>query len=200
MLGNYLIAREGKLPPIPTGAWFEYVLAGNGLFVRAEREEFEAMVLAAACEVKGLPEISPYLKMKYGKVPLSCVGAALDSFRNDLPNESLIWFSQQRGIYRSSYPAQVSGIDFVRPLDPFDPEGTLAFMDIHSHGALWPARFSQRDDEDESSGLRLYAVVGNIAGDAEIAARVIIMGHAGQVRPSEIMELPPGVREVGGGP
>ena len=49
MLMNYLLAHETQLPPIDPANMFEFVIAGNGVFVRARREELEAMIPVSRC-------------------------------------------------------------------------------------------------------------------------------------------------------
>jgi hypothetical protein len=49
-------------------AGFEYVLAGNGLWVRAANSWLEACVPVALAQVRGLPEAKPYVGLNTPKV------------------------------------------------------------------------------------------------------------------------------------
>lgn len=65
---NYLIATN-PLPPIQPGILYEYILAGNGVFVRAARAGLEVMIPISNTSVRGLPAVEPYMKLSESKVP-----------------------------------------------------------------------------------------------------------------------------------
>jgi hypothetical protein len=73
---NYTVAREATLPPIRTGL-YEYVLAGNGLFVRSERKGLKALIPVAACNVHGLATVEPYVAFALPRVPVELTRAVL---------------------------------------------------------------------------------------------------------------------------
>lgn len=51
-LVTYHIHRQALLPPSDALA-YQYILAGNGLFIRAETHFFEAILPIASCTVRG---------------------------------------------------------------------------------------------------------------------------------------------------
>jgi PRTRC genetic system protein A len=196
MFGEYLIARKGvSLPPIDPDNFYEYVLAGNGVFVRAAREEFRAMVLAAPCRASGLEHLEPCVALKGGRLPLSCTQAILEDFRNALPNERLAWVSLKDGNYQVYAPPQIALPSRVEPADPHDPAGVSAFMDVHSH-AGYPAVFSCEDDADElRHRLRIFVVIGEIAHAPKALVRVVVNGHDGYFPAASVMTLPEGMED-----
>ena len=94
------------LPPIDPTNLFEFVIAGNGVFVRARRNELEAMIPVSRCEIRGLQEVRPYVRMEAGKVPLILTQAILDEFQQDMPNESLIWLKHANGSWKVVKPVR----------------------------------------------------------------------------------------------
>ncbi len=90
MLVNYLIATD-PLPDLPQGVLYEYILAGNGLFLRAERAGLEAMIPLSGpsnVPVRGLPQVEPYLRLNTPKVPASALQYMLEQALAQQPEQS----------------------------------------------------------------------------------------------------------------
>jgi PRTRC genetic system protein A len=191
---NYIIAREDALPPIDPSSLFEYVLAGNGLFVRARRKELEAMIPVVRCEVRGLKEVHPFVRMGCGKIPLNLTQAILDEFERDLPNESLVWLQLNEGRLKVIKPPQVRNEISVHPVDPYDPNGKAAFMDVHSHNTMEPY-FSTDDDRDET-GFRIFAVMGLLDKRPCVTARIGIYGYYWHLDAESVFVLPEGLEDA----
>jgi len=85
MFTKYILAETDSLPPIEPTSMYEFVIAGNGVFVRARRRELEALIPVSRCEIRGLRPVHPYVRMEAGKVPLVCTQAILAEFQRDLP-------------------------------------------------------------------------------------------------------------------
>ena len=58
---------------------YQYILAGNGVFVRTQTPFFDALVPAAACAVRGLPPLQPKFRQKVPRIPEKLLRAALFS-------------------------------------------------------------------------------------------------------------------------
>lgn len=164
-----VMAMQQSLPPI-RAAGYEYVLAGNGLFVRAEDSRLAAMVKIARANLHGLEAVVPYFYFKLPKVPIGFLNAIYRRSREVAPDEAMFQFNWD-GAWRCEAPAQTHDGASVR----FKDDG-LGVIDLHSHGLLG-AFFSGTDDADEG-GLRFYAVIGALRSlRPEIAARVGVYGH-----------------------
>lgn len=182
------------LPPIDPSSMFEYVLAGNGLFVRARRKELEALIPVARCEVRGLKEVHPFIRMECGKIPVNLTQAILDEFSRDLPNESLVWLQLNEERLKVIKPPQVQNEISVHPVDPYDSNGKDAFMDIHSHNLMEPY-FSTDDDKDET-GFRIFAVMGLLDKLPCVTARIGIYGHYWHLDADSVFILPEGLQDA----
>ena len=81
-LVEYLIARDG--PPPRRGLAYDYVLAGDGLYLAARNRHLDIRVPVAAVPVRGLPPIYPSVTLRTGRLPAEIweahrrVAAALD--------------------------------------------------------------------------------------------------------------------------
>lgn len=165
------------LPPIK--AAYEYVLAGNGLFIRAEDSRLEAMVPIDPVELHGLANVEPYARLKISKIPGRYLWAVYRNALGYLPNERMFIFEWTQHDYMRDLwhwsciaPRQEAGPGFIRYADRPAP-----VVDLHSHGALMPF-FSQTDNDDEQ-GLRFFVVIGYIGFNIQpaIQCRVGVYGH-----------------------
>jgi PRTRC genetic system protein A len=169
---EYLVARDGV--PFPKGLAFDYLLAGDGVYLAASNDALDVRVPIAGCDVRGLPLVYPACNLKHGRLPQwiwdGIVWAAHAGYMAGREVVLAVRFEPNRG-YRLTVPPQVAGPVSVVYRPPTD-----AVLEIHSHQVL-PARFSPIDDQDEQA-LRLYGVVGRLGSDLpEVSLRVGAYGH-----------------------
>lgn len=184
-------------PPAKRGINFDYVLAGNGLFLRGEREGLSVCFPVSNHEVRGLPELSPSFEMKHDLVPVELVEAmlvlAMHYGKQGL--ETLCHFTlDEAGCWELQNPEQMRKAGSCRPLD--DGPGSAyerAFIEAHSHHSM-RAYFSGMDDRDET-GFRIYAVLGEIFKRPKIRVRVGVYGLFWQIPASWVFELPEGLED-----
>ena len=169
---EYLVARDG----IPTrqGLAFDYLLAGDGVYLVASNDALEVRVPIAGCSVRGLPPVYPACNLKHGRLPQwiwdAIVWAAHVGYMRGREVLLAVTFDPSVG-YRLTVPPQVAGPESVVYRPP-----TAAVLEVHSH-QTHPAIFSATDDRDEQ-GLRLYGVIGRLGAERpEVALRVGAYGH-----------------------
>ena len=171
-LVEYLVARDGV--PFRKGLAFDYLLAGDGVYLVADNNALEVRVPITACQVRGLPSVYPSCNLKRGRIPGwiwdAIVWAAHVGYMSG--HEVLLTVKVDPSVgYRLTVPRQVAGPAHVvyRPTSD-------AILEIHSHGPH-AAAFSATDDGDEQ-GLRLYGVIGRLGTERpEVALRVGAYGH-----------------------
>jgi PRTRC genetic system protein A len=196
-LVNYHILRELPGPPA-NAALYEYLIAGNGVFLRGEREGLQALIPLAACEIRGLPALTPYLKLAYPRVDQTLVAEMLDQSRAacimaGAPRE-ILFHLRWGGRWHLTIPAQDQAAGSVTPLGPaIGSSYETALIEFHSHHRLAPF-FSRTDDADER-GFRLYAVLGHIFTKPTMRVRVGIYGYYWSVPARWVFELPDGVAD-----
>jgi len=193
---KYILAETDTLPAINPASLYEFVIAGNGIFVRARRCGLEAMIPISMCEIRGLQPVEPYIRLEVGKVPLICMQAILAEFQSDLPNESLVWVRLEDKKWKMIKPEQIADENSVHPVDPFDPAGIAALVDVHSHDTMEPF-FSTKDDKDET-GFRIFAVFGLLDTQPCVMARVGIYGYYWRLDACDIFVLPDGIGDISG--
>jgi len=169
-IAGAILADEGGLPPIQA-AGYEYVVAGNGLFIRAEDSRMEAMVPIASARMRlGLANVEPYARLKVDRISSWALWMIGQDAWKEVPKETIYQFTWN-GEWKVVMPNQHGWQAGVR----FEDDGQ-SVVDLHSHANL-EAFFSNVDDEDEL-GLRFYAVIGRLDTEwPEIAVRVGVYGH-----------------------
>ncbi len=161
---DYLVARESNLPP--THAALEYVLAGNSLFGRGEREGSQMLMPLASCTVKGLAQVQPHVKLTYPRVPAELLTLMLCQswLAADVEQRSIevvFHLHWADGQWRLEMPAQEQGHAHARPVGPaIGSSYQRALIEVHSHHAM-PACFSDQDNIEET-GFKIFAVLGHL--------------------------------------
>jgi PRTRC genetic system protein A len=191
---KYILAETDTLPAINPASLYEFVVASNGVFVRARRCGLEAIIPISTCEIRGLRPVEPYVRLEAGKIPLICTQAILAEFQSDLPNESLVWVRLEDKKWKVIKPEKIADENSVHPVDPFDPAGIAALVDVHSHDTMEPF-FSTEDDKDET-GFRIFAVFGLLDTEPCVMARVGIYGYYWQLDAGDVFVLPDGVKDI----
>jgi len=201
-LVNYVLNHERRPYDTPQrrGAMFDYVLAADGLYLHAKREELEICLQVAPAEVRGLDNCFEKFAFGLPKVPSNLVKEILyisTSYAQD-SKERLFWLEHSpHNPYDDGWsichPLQMSSAASCRPIKGQDEAYRRALIVIHSHHSM-PARFSGMDDRDET-GFRLYGVIGKLTKKSEIRLRVGCHGYSWEIPASWALELPAGLRD-----
>lgn len=194
MFVDYVMATDSQLPE-PTGVLYQYVIAGNGIFVRAARPGLQALIWTAPAThpIRGLVNLEPYVRIEQ-QIPRAILYVFLDLARDAVPNECLCYVGDTPS-WNLYIPSQVQAPGSVYPSDPYNPMSIHAMLEIHSHG--WAAPFFSDADNRDETGFRLYAVLGRVSTPRpEIRARVGIYGHTWEIPASTIFELPDEIEDA----
>ncbi|MCB8923737.1 MAG: Mov34/MPN/PAD-1 family protein [Ardenticatenaceae bacterium] len=179
MIDNLVTYHIHKRDPLPANdaLAYQYVLAGNGVFVRAETRFFTALLPVTACTVRGLPPLRPQFQLLVPRIPARLLDVVLaDARRARRPdnglNEVLYQFHHHGRAVQVKKPAQQTTPTSVTTAGA---DAASIICDLHSHGNM-RAFFSQTDNADEQ-GARLYAVIGRLDSEPEMRLRVGVYGH-----------------------
>lgn len=184
MLDNLVTYHIHKRHPLPVNdaLAYQYVLAGNGVFVRAKTRFFTALLPVTACTVRGLLSLHTRFQLLVPRIPARLLAAVLaDARRARRPdggrpdnglNEVLYQFHHHGRAVQVKKPAQQTTPISVTTAVA-DAAGIMC--DLHSHGNI-RAFFSQPDNADEQ-GVRLYAVMGKLDSTPEMRLRVGVYGY-----------------------
>lgn len=153
---GYLVNTTEGLKGDP-GLFYDYVMAGNGLFLKAKNAHLAATVCIAEQMVRGLAPLETTVQLIHGKIPLRFLNLALSMFCIKPDIEQYLAITWQGSSYSLNVPSQKQSAASVT----YDviPDTVLG---MHSHGVM-DAFFSGTDDQDEQ-GFSLYAVVGDLRG------------------------------------
>ena len=186
---DYKVATDPTLPPIAS-RMKEYWLAGNGVFVRAERSGLSALIPVAICTIPGLADFALDVKLQYPLVPTDIVNAMLSAAQAVGKKEILFYLSFAQGRWQLDIPSQLATPLSVKPLvASLGSAYETALIEVHSHHSM-TAQFSVVDDLEESGKFRLFAVLGEIFNSPTINVRVGIYNHFWQIPACWVFEMP----------
>ncbi len=168
---DYLVARLRV--PERSGLAYDYVLAGDGLFLAAANSLLEVRIPVALCPVRGLAPLFAACTLVHGRLPTAIWEETLRCLRlaHAAGCEVLVGVRHDGDRYQLVVPHQVVAPLAVR----YAPQdGWLLEMHSHRDGSAW---FSATDTADEQR-LRLYGVVGRLDRERPaVALRVGAYGH-----------------------
>lgn len=192
-----LIATD-PLPP-PSATLYEQIMAGNGLFLRAQRNQLNVLFPMSDAAHPNCPALTPSITLETPRIPEALIAAMMTeakaAWRHPAgPLESLFHFTYNHA-WQLDIPEQHRQYASVIPAHPSNcPSYNTCLVEIHSHHEM-EARFSRADDKDET-GFRIYGVCGNFAKDPHITFRVGLYGHYWAIPATLICELPTGLHDT----
>lgn len=178
-----------------TAILFEYLLAGNGLFVRAKRKEFSVCFPISSGNVKGLPSVSTGITWRKPAIPVDLWQEILENARasND-PTEFkedvfvIFWHRESekwrwRKISKERSSASTLADDSIK-------EYGDACIELHTHpdGAI---HFSSLDDRDESDKFRIFAILTDVRSSSpSIRFRCGVYEYFFPISANSVAEMP----------
>jgi len=190
---------KGRFDPVEA-ILYEYVLAGNGVVLKAHRDEFTVSVPLAYREIKGLPESFVGIKWHKPRVPTRIWDEiifhakshnAKDNFKEELylifwdrGNDSWQWCTSGRDRTLASTIA-----------DDRRPEYSDACIEVHTHppGAY---QFSKADDRDESGKFRIFGIIVDVHDKPKVRFRCGVYDHLIPIPFSWIGRVPSSVVDL----
>lgn len=184
-----------------TAVMFEYLLAGNGVFIRAKRREFSVCLPVCREPIKGLPVAKSGIVWHKPRIPsyiwqqiLENARAASDSiqFREDV---SVIFWHEAT----SQWCWKNIGKErqWARALaDDSQAEYGEACIELHTHppGAT---HFSSADDRDEEGKFRLFGILIDVhTPNPKIRFRCGVYDYFAQIPADYISEMPEGFLDL----
>jgi hypothetical protein len=172
---NSLTVNEGE-----PGVFYDYILAGGGVYLKAQNKFLTATVCIAPCEIRGLALLKEDIQLVHGKIPLNCLNLALSVLitKPDIEQYLAITWDGSYSLKAPSQQATAASVTYETLPD--------TVLEIHSHTGGVPAHFSPIDDHDEQ-GFCIYAVVadmGNLFPTVEL--RLGIYGYFLTLSQSEV--------------
>ena len=194
---NHHIA-SGPLPA-SNSTLYDYILAGNGVFIRGKRRELSVLFPVVEHPIAGLPPIASSLTLTIPRIPQRLIQEMIEEALGACaeptgPLESLFHFEHDTD-WHMTIPDQIRAPLSVQPTTPERcPSYERAIVEIHSHHTMAP-QFSAVDNEDET-GFRIYGVCGWLTTRPSITFRVGLYGHFFLIPAHCIAELPPMLQDT----
>lgn len=154
------------------GIYYDYVFAGNGVFIEAEGPMLAARIPIEKCEIRGLAPLDARVVLRYGKIPAFLIEHILENFTYFHDKELYSAIIRENDEYAVYVPHQ----DRFEASVSYETTSSPVLLDIHSHGVMEPW-FSEIDNKDDV-GLRIYGVIGKCHERIpEILLRVGVYGY-----------------------
>ena len=177
-----------------TAMLYEYVMAGNGLFVRAQRTEFTATIPVCRVSIKGLPEIQAGIVWHKPKISSRIWEEILENAKADSDPINFkedfyaVFWSDARGDWDWAAIGRERSLASTIA-DDKKVEYSAACLELHTHppGAI---HFSRADDRDESGKFRLFGILTDIYQQPKIRLRCGVYDYFEQLITEEIGEIP----------
>jgi hypothetical protein len=149
-LTNSLTGIEGE-----PGVFYNYILADDGIYLRAKNDLLSVTINIARQEIRGLAPLQEEITFTHGKIPLYLLNLVLSVLCAKPDIEQYLAITWENNSYCIKGPQL--GTPGSVTYDTY--ENTI--LDIHSHTGAMPAEFTSIDDADEQ-GFHLYAVVAGL--------------------------------------
>ncbi len=171
LLGYYVLEKDSCEPldlrNIPQmGCLHDYLFAANGVFRRAERREFSAIVFYSSFNwcIPGLESLDPQFTLNVPKVPRHLIQSIITLAQTPQPFvETLYWltWNPHRGLgeWELFAPPQESSTGEVRPIETEESVQRFqgASIEIHTHPPGCE-HFSLQDGM-QAKGFRVYGLL-----------------------------------------
>ena len=154
LIKHRIVPSDGNLPPFPDGCAYEYWLAGNGVFIRAENDFVYACIPVAPAKVRGLPDIEASVYYKLPPLPGDMLQEMVSKAQVLYHDTEVLFQVTHNSDGYTLHPAQVgSRAEIIYN----DVDGKIV-LDLHSHHMM-QCYFSATDNAHHND-LRFYAVIG----------------------------------------
>ena len=195
---GHRIAKE-RFEPVEA-ILYDYLLAGNGVLLKARREEFTVSVPLVFREIKGLPIVFVGIEWHKPKVPSRiwdeiCLHARISNSKESFKEEIyLIYWNNERDSWQWSTSSRDRTYASTIADDSL-PEYSEACIEIHTHpdGAY---QFSSADDRDESGKFRIFGIIVDVHDKPKIGFRCGIYDHLIPIPFSWVGHLPSSVVDL----
>lgn len=190
---------ESEHDPIDA-ALYEYLLAGNGLFVRAKRREFSVSLPLSMQKIWGLPNTSIGISWNRSQISESLWRGILQHARNKEASSEfkeevylIYWDDVLQAWNWKAAGRDASSVTTIA--DDRLPEYSECCIELHTHppGAH---HFSAADDRDELGKFRIFAILIDVHEKPKIRFRCGVYEHLVPIPAVWVGEMPDGIIDL----
>jgi hypothetical protein len=175
MIGYHLLNQTTL--PNQCGSVRDYLIGSNGVFVRAERPDFSAILPVQSLSLPGLMLVAPRLTLRRPRIGADLIHQMIATAQSPRPFvETLFYFQWHRDQWQLIVPPQVQTPTSVHPVLPETPDNTYqtATIEVHSHPPN--ATTFSAEDTQSATGFRIFAVLAEVNTRPQLITRVGIDG------------------------
>ena len=174
LIGYHFIAQSSL--PQQRGSIRDYLIGSNGIFVRAERPDFSAIIPVQSLLFPGLESVTPRLTLRRPRVSLELVAQMITIAKMPQPFVETLFYLQWKDDWQLIVPPQQQTQNSVQPIlsQTSDDCYQTATIEVHSHPPN-ATEFSA-DDSKIATGFRIFAILTNLDSTPKLITRVGIDG------------------------
>ena len=170
-IAGYLVHRAPDLVDGEWGLHYNYIMAGNGLWISAENSLLQATINIGRAGIRGLPDLQERVHLAHGLIPASLFSEAYFFMQHSMSREvyaAVVWEDGEYSLRIPDQDASGAHVNYQRPPN--------TVLDMHSHPTM-SGTFSGIDNRDEV-GFQLYGVIGHLDHIIpEYSFRAGVYGH-----------------------
>jgi len=184
-----------------TAVMFEYLMAGNGVFIRAKRREFSVCLPVCHERIKGLPAVQSGIVWHKPRIPGYIWQQILENarqgsdpgyFREDV---YVVFWHESQGTWSWKNIGKERGWARALADDSLSEYGE-ACIELHTHpeGVI---HFSKSDDRDEEGKFRIFGILVDVhTSNPKIRFRCGVYDYFAQIPATYISEMPEGLLDL----
>lgn len=203
LIGYHLIEQDSL--PQQHGTVRDYLIGSNGIFVRAERPDFSAIIPVQSLTLPGLMSVTPRLTLRRPRVDAALVSRmiAIAFGNSEAPAqaprpfvETLFYFCWDQNHWQMIVPPQVQTCTSVHPVLPQSANNDYqtATIEVHSHPPN--ATSFSAEDNQIATGFRIFAILTNVDTTPQIITRVGIDGVFWTIPTHWVFDYPSRAQDV----
>lgn len=185
-----------------TAVMFEYLMAGNGVFIRAKRREFSVCLPVCRESIKGLPSVQSGIVWHKPRIPRLIWQQILENARDGCGDsiqfrEDVFVICWHEATSQWCWKNIGKERGWARTIaDDSQAEYGEACIELHTHppGAT---HFSSADDRDESGKFRIFGILIDVhTPNPKIRFRCGVYDYFAQIPTDYISEVPEGFLDL----
>lgn len=185
---GYHVIDQDSLPQ-QCGSVRDYLIASNGIFVRAERPDFSAIIPVLSLSFPGLRPVAPRLTLRRSRISANLVSQMIAIARSPQPFvETLFYFHWNQNEWKLTVPPQMQTHSSVQPAETANNDYQTATIEVHSHPPN--ARTFSTDDTQIATGFRIFAILTDVNTHPQLIVRVGIDGIFWAIPSQCVFEVP----------
>ncbi|MGG6265374.1 hypothetical protein ACQ4M3_24665 [Leptolyngbya sp. AN03gr2] len=186
---GYHFIRQDSLPQ-QQGCIRDYLIGANGIFVRAERPDFSAIIPLQSLSFPGLAAVTPRLTLRRSRVNANLVSKMIAIAKTPQPFVETLFYFQWKEDWQLILPSQLQTQSSVQPVLPGTSDNCYqtATIEVHSHPP--GATTFSAEDTAIATGFRIFAILTNLDTSPRLITRVGIDGVFWSVPSHLVFDVP----------